>query len=406
MRRAGFHGLAAAVFLMLLIVLGTGSQMCLAQEQESDNPVIIGAVISLTGRDSVFGKESLDGMRVAVDEANLQGGVNGRLVRLEVYDDRSDPILAAEGVRVLTRDYQPTVILGSNTSMVTSAAAVAAQNVEVPLVVPEATNPAITSIGDWIFRVCFVDPDMASALATFAYKDLKLRKVAILMEEKHDYTLSLARHFKRRFTELGGEVCLQMGYVAGENKFTDPLKQIRDRKADAILVSGFYAEAAEILAEAKASKMNVTFLGGDAWEADEFFAMAGDAVTKDSHIYVASHFSPDLQRVKVRGFVAAFEERYRRRPNTSSALGYDACAVAMAAIAHSKDATPASVKNALADIHFEGVTGQIDIGTDRSTMKPVIIMQATPDKRFSYVESVSHDEMQPAEKPIEEPAQP
>jgi branched-chain amino acid transport system substrate-binding protein len=362
-------------------------------------------VISLSGRDSVFGKESIDGMRLAIDEVNLEGGIDGRLLRLEVYDDRSDPILAAEGVRVLMRDYHPAAVVGSNTSMVTSAAAVAAQAVEVPLVVPEATNPAITSIGDYIFRVCFVDPDMANALATFAHNQLKLNRVAILMEEKHDYTLSLARHFRRRFQELGGEVVLQMGYMAGETKFADPLKMVREKKADAILVSGFYAEAAEIISEAKRSKMNVTFLGGDAWEADEFFAMAGDALTKDSHVYVASHFSPDLQRIKVRGFVAAFEERYKRRPNTSSALGYDACAVTIGALNDAADLSPASVKQALEHTHYEGVTGRIDIDANRSAMKPVIIMRAMPDRHFAYVQSVQHEDIAPT-KTSEESVQP
>lgn len=404
MRRGVFHGLATAILLAFVVVAGISTDLALAQD--AADPVVIGAVISLSGRDSVFGQECLAGLRVAVDEANIEGGVQKRTISLQVYDDRSDPILAAEGVRVLMRDYSPLAIVGSNTSMVTSAAAVAAQSVGVPLIVPEATNPAITSIGDDIFRVCFVDPDMANALATFAYNHLHLRRVAILMEEKHDYTLSLARFFSRRFKELGGEIVVQMGYQAGETKFDDPLRIVREKKADAILVSGFYAEAAEILAAAKASKLDVTFLGGDAWEADEFFAIAGNALTADSRIYVASHFSPDIQRIKVRGFVNAFEERFGRRPNTSAALGYDACGVAIDAIKESDGLTREGVKLALVKSHHEGVTGEIDIDTTRSTSKSVIIMRATPNNRFTYVEAVAPNEPAPPAEASDEPAQP
>ncbi len=326
---------------------------------------------------------------MAVGESNAEGGIGGRLISLEVYDDRSDPILAAEGVRVLMKQYHPLAIVGSNTSMVTSAAAVAAQNLGVPLVVPEATNPAITSIGDCIYRVCFVDPDMANALATFSYQNLGVRKVAIFMEENHDYTISLTRYFSRRFKELGGEIVLQLGYNPGQTLFNDALDRVRERKADAILVSGFYPEAAAILEGAKAKNLDAVFLGGDAWEADQFFAIAGDAVTDKSRIFVASHFSPDMQRVKVKGFVSMFEDQYKRRPNTSSALGYDAMGVVLDAIAAASSPTQIGVKAALLDVRHEGVTGRIAIDSSRSTSKKVIIMKAMPEKRFAFVRAVS-----------------
>ncbi len=377
--RLGWLLLAAAVF---------SAGTAVAQSQSPD-PIVVGAVISVSGRDSAFGEECLAGLRMAVGESNAEGGIGGRLISLEVYDDRSDPILAAEGVRVLMKQYHPLAIVGSNTSMVTSAAAVAAQNLGVPLVVPEATNPAITSIGDCIYRVCFVDPDMANALATFSYQNLGVRKVAIFMEENHDYTISLTRYFSRRFKELGGEIVLQLGYNPGQTLFNDALDRVRERKADAILVSGFYPEAAAILEGAKAKNLDAVFLGGDAWEADQFFAIAGDAVTDKSRIFVASHFSPDMQRVKVKGFVSMFEDQYKRRPNTSSALGYDAMGVVLDAIAAASSPTQIGVKAALLDVRHEGVTGRIAIDSSRSTSKKVIIMKAMPEKRFAFVRAVS-----------------
>lgn len=384
------HKIMAALALAFMSVFFLKSGAVQAQDQEPDeDAIVIGAVLSLTGRDAAFGVECLAGINIAIDETNAEGGVAGRQLRVEVYDDRSDPILAAEGVRVLNSQFHPVAIVGSNTSMVTKAAAVAAQGVGVPLVMPEATNPGITSIGDCVFRVCFDDPAMANALATFAYNHLKLRKVAILMEEKHDYTTSLARSFGKRFEELGGDVALKMGYEAGETKFDDPLRLIVERNADAILVSGFYPEAAAILSAAKARKMKVAFLGGDAWEAEGFFAMVGNAITPESRVYVASHFSPDLQRIKVRGFVEAFEEKYKRLPITSSALGYDACGVILTAIGNATRPTPAAVKSALSGVQYEGVTGYIKIDDTRNTSKRVIIMKAGADHRFSFVEAVA-----------------
>ena len=383
-RRLNIHGVSILCLALVipLLVVGTSTAQ--------DKPTItIGAVVSLTGRDAAFGRECLAGLTMAVAEANGQGGIKGAMIRIQSYDDRSDPIFAAEGVRVLAREYNPIAIVGSSTSMVTQAAAVAAQDVGIPLVVPEATNPAITSIGDWVYRVCFVDPDMAEALATFAYTDRKLRKVAIMQEERHDYTQSLARHFDRQFRALGGEIVLHVGYPAGRADFSDVIERIKLRKADAIFVSGFYPEAAAVMRAAKNAKLTVTFLGGDGWESPEFFAMSGDALDHDSRVFIASHFSADVTRSKVRGFVDAFTEQEGHAPITSSALGFDAGGAVVDALEMAPELTHAGLKAALSNVRHEGVTGQIVMDSTRNARKKVIIMQARPDQTFAFVSAVS-----------------
>ncbi|MEW5702754.1 MAG: ABC transporter substrate-binding protein [Candidatus Zixiibacteriota bacterium] len=369
---------------------------------QTAEPIVIGAVYSLTGRDAAFGQEGLAGVNVALEEINANGGIGGRPMALRVVDDQSNPILAAEAVRSLVKAHHPVAIIGSNTSMVTSAAAVAAQSVGVPLVVPEATNPAITSIGDWVYRVCFCDPDMSGALASYAYNDLGLRRVAILTEERHDYTASLSRYFRDRFTALGGEIVYQGGYPAGRSDFSDDLRQVAAPHPDAILVSGFYPEAGAIVTAARRQNLNVAFLGGDGWESDGLFDVAGDAINDKSRIYIASHFSADAHRAKVRGFVDEFREQFGRRPNTSSALGYDALGVIAGALEDAAEPTPAALKAALAHAHHEGVTGHIEMNVSRNPTKKVIILKAEPARRFAYVEAVMGAQSPPAEDAIKE----
>ncbi|HUU45180.1 MAG TPA: ABC transporter substrate-binding protein [Acidobacteriota bacterium] len=390
-RSTGYRRTLTFVAVLALAALWAFDGSVLSQSQmvpPKPQPIIIGAVVSLTGRDAAFGQECVAGLRLAIAEANAQGGSLDRLLELQVYDDQSNPIEAAKGVRTLVQKHHPVAIVGSNTSMVTSAAAVAAQEVGVPLIVPEATNPAITSIGNWIYRVCFVDPEMGGGLASFAYSQLGLRKVAILQEEKHDYTLSLARQFAKRFAELGGEIVYRSEYGADETDFANDLKEIRKRQADAVFVSGFFREAGAVLKEAHAQKLSLTFLGGDGWESDELFEAAGDAIDINSRIYIASHFSPDVKRSKVRGFVANFTEREGRRPNTSSALGFDAGGVVIEAITQSQAPVPEGVRAALLGVYHEGVTGRIDIDSTRNTTKKVIILQARPNRQFAFVKSV------------------
>lgn len=376
----------AFIFMTALAAAFLATPLLYAQ---STDPIIIGAVISLTGRDAAFGQECLAGLDIAVEEANAEGGIHNRPVELQVFDDKSNPILAAEGVRTLVRQFNPVAIVGSNTSMVTSAAAVAAQTIGVPLVVPEATKPEISSIGDWIYRVCFVDPDMAAGLAVYAYGDLNLRRVAILTEEKHDYTVSFTKYFRDKFVTLGGEVVYQASYTAGSMEFDSMINGATAAQADAIMVSGFYPEAGGVISCAKRQGANLAFLGGDGWESDGLFTSAGDAITDRSRVYIASHFSGDVKRVKVRGFVDAFREKFGRRPNTSSALGFDAGGMIVGAVSDATEPTAAAVKTALAHVRHEGVTGYITIDSTRNPAKKVIILQAGPGQRFSYVRAIS-----------------
>lgn len=392
MKRLHLSAQGVAATLMVAVIINLG--MAPAISAQTTDPIVIGAVLSLTGRDAAFGQECLAGLDIAVEEANAEGGIHNRPITLQVYDDKSNPILAAEGVRTLVRQFAPVAIVGSNTSMVTSAAAVAAQSVGVPLVVPEATKPEISSIGDWIYRVCFVDPDMAAGLATYAFSDLNLRRVAILTEEKHDYTLSFAKYFRDKFTELGGEIVYQAGYKAGATDFDALVKDASAVHADAIMVSGFYAEAGNVIACAKKQNANLAFLGGDGWESDGLFTAAGDAITDRSRIFIASHFSCDVKRVKVRGFVDAFREKFGRRPNTSSALGFDAGGMIVSAITDATAPTAVAVKAALQHVHHEGVTGHITIDATRNPAKKVIIMQAGTGQRFTYVRAISPETLE------------
>lgn len=383
------HRLVRGVAATLLAALAGLFAMAPAVHAQSNDPIVIGAVLSLTGRDAAFGQECLAGLDVAIEEANAEGGIHNRPVSLQVYDDKSNPILAAEGVRTLVRQFSPVAIVGSNTSMVTSAAAVAAQAVGVPLVVPEATKPEISSIGDWIYRVCFLDPDMAGGLATYAFSDLNLRRVAILTEEKHDYTASFTRYFRDKFTGLGGEIVYQANYKAGATDFNELIQSASAVQADAIMVSGFYAEAGNVIACAKKQNANLAFLGGDGWESNGLFTAAGDAITDRSRVFIASHFSADVKRAKVRGFVDAFLEKFGRRPNTSSALGFDAGGMIVAACTDADAPTALGVKASLQNIHHEGVTGYITIDNSRNPSKKVIIMQASTEQRFAYVRAIS-----------------
>ena len=128
----------------------------------------IGVYGDLTGQTSSFGQSTKNGSQMAADEINAAGGINGRQVQLIHEDDQGEPGKAATVVAKLIDQDQVRALLGEVASSNSLAAAPKAQESKVPMISPSSTNPKVTQVGDYIFRVCFIDPFQGSVCAKFA----------------------------------------------------------------------------------------------------------------------------------------------------------------------------------------------------------------------------------------------
>src|SRR4030067_457436 len=86
---------------------------------------------------------------------------------------------------------------------------------------PRTTNPEVTRKGDYIFRVCYIDPFQGEVLAKFAYNSLGLRNVAVLKDVRNDYSVGLAQFFEETFVGLGGKIAATQAYSEGDTDFKD-----------------------------------------------------------------------------------------------------------------------------------------------------------------------------------------
>src|SRR6185436_14855418 len=142
----------------------------------------------------------------AIREVNASGGVKGKKVQVRVYDDQSKPEEAASAMtRLITQD-KVKLVLGEVASSNSLAMAPKAQEAKVPMISPSSTNPTVTEVGDYIFRVCFIDPFQGYVMAKYAREELKFNTAAILKDVKSAYSVGLTEVFERKFTEMGGNV--------------------------------------------------------------------------------------------------------------------------------------------------------------------------------------------------------
>src|SRR5262249_26069090 len=143
--------------------------------QKREDTLTLGVYASLTGTTATFGQSMNEGIQLAVDEINQNGGLLGKKVSTVVEDDQSKPEEAKTAVLKLIKQDQVVALLGEVASSRSLAAAPEAQKNKIPMISPASTNPKVTEVGDFIFRACFVDTFQGSSMARFAFQDLGLK---------------------------------------------------------------------------------------------------------------------------------------------------------------------------------------------------------------------------------------
>src|SRR3954462_14611356 len=186
------------IYLLSLLAVSV-----LASTSYAVEPIKVGEYASLTGKEAGFGQTSHHGVILAIEEINAAGGVLGRPLELKYEDNQTKAGESATAVKKLISRDKVVALIGEVSSGRTLEAAPIAQQAKVPMIAPAATNPKVTQTGNYIFRVCFIDPFQGTVMAKFAKDDLKVHKVAILSSVSNAYSVGLARFFKETFTSKG-----------------------------------------------------------------------------------------------------------------------------------------------------------------------------------------------------------
>lgn len=348
--------------------------------------ILLGEVFSLTGGQATFGISSRNGIEMAVKEANAAGGVKGKKLETRVYDDQGKPEEAANATTRLVNQDHVVLILGEVASTNSIAMANVAQPAHVPMITPTSTNPKVTAIGDYIFRVCFIDPFQGFVMARFARENLKLTKVAVLRDLKSDYSTGLTDVFSRKFTEMGGKIVAVETYNQGDSDFRGQLTAIKRANPDGIYVPGYYSEAGVIARQARELGLNVPLMGGDGWDSEKLFELGGSAV--EGH-YLSNHYSAEDPSPRVQKWVAAYKAAYGGVPDSLATLAYDAAGVAIDALKRAPDLSGKALRDAIAQTKdYPGVAGVVTLDDQRNAVKPAAILKVGKGK-FEYVTTIN-----------------
>ncbi|MBI4402545.1 MAG: ABC transporter substrate-binding protein [Deltaproteobacteria bacterium] len=383
-RRLALLGLVA-VFLVFFAC--TKKQSETSTQATESNEILFGEFGSMTGSESTFGVSTHKGIVMAIDEINAAGGVKGKKIRIISYDDegKSDGAVTT-ATKLITQD-RVMLLLGEVASSRSIAAGAVAQQYKIPMVSPSSTNPKVTEIGNYIFRVCFIDPFQGAVMARFAMNNLKLATAAILQDIKSDYSIGLADFFEAEYQKLGGKIVAKESYSGGDVDFRSQLTLIKGKKPSLLFVPGYYTEVGLIARQAKDSKLDSTLLGGDGWDSEKLTEIGGQAILGG---YFSNHYSHEDQNPVVQNFVKNYKAKFSEVPNGLAAMGYDAAMVAIDAAKRASELSSKGLRDALATTkNFQGVTGIISINEKRDAVKPAVVLKVVGNNEFHYVATVN-----------------
>lgn len=341
--------------------------------------IMVGEFGSLTGNDATFGLSTNKGLRMAFEEINAAGGINGKKIKLITIDDQGKSEEAASAVtRLITQD-NVVAIIGEVASGRSKAAAPIAQKYQIPMITPASTNPSVTQVGDYIFRTCFIDPFQGFVVAKFATQNLKSKKAALFRDVKSEYSVGLADVFAAEYKKMGGDLVADLSYQGGDIDFKAQLTQIRSKNPDVIFIPGYYNEVGLIAQQARQLGIKAQLLGGDGWDSARLSEIGKDAVNGS---YYSNHLTNESTEPLVVEFVKKYKGKYNETPDVMAALGYDAAKILAAAMTRTKELTSKNIRDEIAKTtDFPGVTGKITLNAERNAVKSAVIVQVQGAER-------------------------
>ena len=210
----------------------TGGEVKPAQPQGTYK---VGVMLPLTGDGAAYGLPLQRAVRIAFDEVNAKGGVDGRRLEAVYEDGKCNPKDGNAAAQKLVNLDKVKVIIGGACSGETLGAAPITEAAKVVLISPSATNPDITSAGDFVFRLAPSDAFAGVVASDYAYNELKARKAAVISETT-DYAQGLRKVFKENFVKLGGEIVADETYNPEDTDFRTQVTKAKASNPDVMYI--------------------------------------------------------------------------------------------------------------------------------------------------------------------------
>ena len=359
-KKAASLALASALVVSLA---ACGSKDGGSNSGGSDSDVfMIGGIGPTTGDNAIYGTAVENGIQLAVDEINADGGINGYQIEYQFEDDQSDSEKSVNAYNTL-KDWGMQMLVGTVTSTPCVAVVEESHADNMFQLTPSATTVEAVQY-DNAFRMCFSDPSQGTVSADYIADNNIASKIAIIYDSSDTYSTGIYQSFAAEAEERGLEVVTAQAFTADSStEFAVQIQKAKDSGAELVFLPIYYQEASLILAQADRAGFAPKWFGVDGM--DGILNVDGFDGSLAEGLMFLTPFTPDAEDEATQSFVAAYEEEFGDTPIQFAADAYD-CMYVIKAAAEKAEITPDmsvsdisdAMKAAMTEITIDGLTGK------------------------------------------------
>ncbi len=376
MKKRIFSLVLVAILLASTLLSGCGSGNDQPSGGGADDVIKFGVIGPITGDYSQYGGSVEEGSKLAAEEINAAGGIDGTMIEIVAYDSKGDGTEAVNAYNRLRDQDGITALIGATFSGETLAIKEIVIEDGMPVLTPTATNEQVTLNAPNVFRACYLDPQQGSTAAIFSMDTLGATKAAVLYNTEDPYSEGLAVAFRDTFAQ-NGTVTNYEGYTVNDMDFRSILTVIQAQGPDVIFLPDYTAKVGVILDQIDELNMDVICIGGDGWDGIE----TDYAEVAEGHYFV-NHYAKSDPSDLVQNFISAYEAKWGKTPNALAALGYDATFIMVEAIKSAGSTDAEAIVTALAATDMDAVTGHITFDANGDPQKSISIIQIVDGDHF------------------------
>ncbi|NLJ73103.1 MAG: ABC transporter substrate-binding protein [Syntrophomonadaceae bacterium] len=368
--------------MMLTLVVGCGGN-----SSNNEDVIKLGYLGAKTGSVANYGIPAEKGMKLAIEELNENGGVLGKEL-VGIYEDNkgenSDVAIIVD--KYISRD-KVAALVGDPCTGLTKVAADLAQKNEIVIFSPGATGDGVVEIGDYVFRNTLLDIFAVPAVVEWMIEEKGWGNMAVITTLDIGYSTDLTPVFKKAIDEKGAKIVFEDTINSGETDFTAQVTKLKNAKADVLVFTGYYTEAALFMNEVKKQNLDIVLVGGDGLYGQDLAKLGQNAVEERVIFYCG--FSSDQPSPETAEFLEKYRAKFNEDPDMFSAQYYDAVMILAKAMEDAGSADPKVFRNELAKLKdYPGVSGNTTFREDREPIKSPVCLITIKDGEFTLLEQI------------------
>ncbi len=379
-KKAASLALASALVVSLAACGSNGSDDSKKGSSSGSDVFMIGGIGPTTGNNAIYGTAVKNGIQLAVDEINADGGINGYQIEYQFEDDQSDSEKSVNAYNTL-KDWGMQMLVGTVTSTPCVAVVEETHADNMFQLTPSATTVEAVQY-DNAFRMCFSDPSQGTVSADYIAENGLATKVAVIYDSSDTYSTGIYQSFASEADAKGLEIVAAEAFTADSNTdFSVQIQKAKDSGAELVFLPIYYQQASLILAQADRAGFAPKWFGVDGM--DGILNVEGFDGSLAEGLMFLTPFTPDADDEATQTFVANYEKEFGDTPIQFAADAYD-CMYVIKAAAEKADVTPDmsvsdmcdAMKSAMTEITIDGLTGkQISWDADGEPSKePTVVV--------------------------------